>query len=237
MSSNRHTNKWRRRWCVATPRCTCCGWFGRSTAFNPESRIHVLQVANDDNVWTAGSDGSRMSQIGAGGSRISPLETNVKLCATYGQLLSHATLDRQLVGSLIYLTMTRLDLAYAAHLVSQLMTAPCLVHYVAASHPSLHEGHFVSWFTFQFFTHHQAYMYIQMLIGLVIPLIVIPPRVIVSYLVILSFLGVTRNSLLLPALTLKMSIVFLLTPPLGSSGYVGFYTIWAMSQTSKSAIT
>jgi hypothetical protein len=60
----------------------------------------------------------------------SPLEMNVKLRATDGELLSDATLYRQLVGSLIYLTVTRPDLAYAVHLVSQFMTTPRLVHYV-----------------------------------------------------------------------------------------------------------
>jgi hypothetical protein len=94
MSSNGHTNKWWLRWRVATPQCMFCGWFSRSAAFNPESRIQVLQTTEDDGVWTAGNDGlrmsqtgagrTRMSQIGAGGSRMSPLETNVKLCATYG---------------------------------------------------------------------------------------------------------------------------------------------------------
>jgi hypothetical protein len=37
-----------------------------------------------------------------------PLETNVKLLAIDGESLSNATLYRQLVGSLIYLTVTRL---------------------------------------------------------------------------------------------------------------------------------
>jgi hypothetical protein len=64
-----------------------------------------------------------------------------------------------------------------------------------------------------------------MLIGQEIPLIIIPPRVIVSYLVILSSLGIARNNLLLPALALKLSIVILLIPPLSSSGSVG-HMIW-----------
>jgi hypothetical protein len=54
----------------------------------------------------------------------SPFETNVKLLATDGEPLSNATLYRQLVGSLIYLTVTLLDIAYAVHLVSQFMSAP-----------------------------------------------------------------------------------------------------------------
>uniref|UniRef100_A0A2N9G4E2 Integrase catalytic domain-containing protein n=1 Tax=Fagus sylvatica TaxID=28930 RepID=A0A2N9G4E2_FAGSY len=60
-----------------------------------------------------------------------PLELNVKLNTTDGEPLSDATLYRQLVGSLIYLTVTRPDLAYVVHLVSQFMSAPCSTHYVA----------------------------------------------------------------------------------------------------------
>uniref|UniRef100_A0A2N9GF18 Reverse transcriptase Ty1/copia-type domain-containing protein n=1 Tax=Fagus sylvatica TaxID=28930 RepID=A0A2N9GF18_FAGSY len=58
-----------------------------------------------------------------------PLELNVKLNATDGEPLSDATLYRQLVGSFIYLTVTRPDLAYAVHLVSQFMSTPRSTHY------------------------------------------------------------------------------------------------------------
>ncbi|KAL9259036.1 Retrovirus-related Pol polyprotein from transposon RE1-like protein [Drosera capensis] len=44
------------------------------------------------------------------------LETNVKLRPTDGQLLKDPTRYRQLVGSLIYLTVTRLDISYVVHL-------------------------------------------------------------------------------------------------------------------------
>uniref|UniRef100_A0A2N9GWD9 Integrase catalytic domain-containing protein n=1 Tax=Fagus sylvatica TaxID=28930 RepID=A0A2N9GWD9_FAGSY len=58
-----------------------------------------------------------------------PLELNVKLNTTDGEPLSDATLYRQLVGSLVYLTVTRPDLAYDVHLVSQFMSAPRSTHY------------------------------------------------------------------------------------------------------------
>uniref|UniRef100_A0A2N9FWZ4 Leucine-rich repeat-containing N-terminal plant-type domain-containing protein n=1 Tax=Fagus sylvatica TaxID=28930 RepID=A0A2N9FWZ4_FAGSY len=58
-----------------------------------------------------------------------PLELNVKLNTTDSEPLSDATLYRQLVGSLIYLTVTRPDLAYVVHLVSQFMSAPRSTHY------------------------------------------------------------------------------------------------------------
>ena len=63
-----------------------------------------------------------------------PLELNVKLNATDGEPFPDATLYRQLVGSLIYLTVTGPDLAYAVHLVSQFMSAPCSTHYAVVFH-------------------------------------------------------------------------------------------------------
>lgn len=61
----------------------------------------------------------------------SPLEVNAKFSPTDGTPLTDATLYRQLVGSLVYLTVTRPDLAYAVHLVSQFMAAPRTHHYAA----------------------------------------------------------------------------------------------------------
>eukprot|EP00268_Persea_americana_P059265 TRINITY_DN7252_c0_g2_i3.p1 TRINITY_DN7252_c0_g2~~TRINITY_DN7252_c0_g2_i3.p1 ORF type:complete len:904 (-),score=94.40 TRINITY_DN7252_c0_g2_i3:300-3011(-) len=60
-----------------------------------------------------------------------PLEVNVKLRQQDGDLLPDPTFYRRLVGSLVYLTITRPDLSYAVNLVSQFMTAP-RHHHLAA---------------------------------------------------------------------------------------------------------
>ena len=47
-----------------------------------------------------------------------PIEYSCRLNSHDGESLFDATLYRQLVGSLIYLTVTRLDSSYAVHVVS-----------------------------------------------------------------------------------------------------------------------
>ncbi|KAJ9554596.1 hypothetical protein OSB04_018641 [Centaurea solstitialis] len=60
-----------------------------------------------------------------------PLEPNLHLTPNAGPPLKDPMLYRQLVGSLVYLTVTRPDIAYAVHIVSQFMSAPCSDHYAA----------------------------------------------------------------------------------------------------------
>ena len=60
-----------------------------------------------------------------------PIEYNCRLNSHDGESLSNATLYRQLVGSLIYLTVTRPDISYAVHVVNQFMAAPRSPHYAA----------------------------------------------------------------------------------------------------------
>ena len=60
-----------------------------------------------------------------------PIEYNCRLNSHDGESLSDVTLYRQLVGSLIYLTVTRLDISYAVHVVSQFMAALRSPHYYA----------------------------------------------------------------------------------------------------------
>ena len=58
-----------------------------------------------------------------------PIEYNCRLNSHDGESLSDATLYRQLIGSLIYLTATRPDISYVVHVVSQFMAAPRSPHY------------------------------------------------------------------------------------------------------------
>ena len=45
--------------------------------------------------------------------------------------MSNPSLYRRLVGSLVYLTITRPDISYAVHQVSQYLSAPRSTHYTA----------------------------------------------------------------------------------------------------------
>ncbi|XP_030479071.1 uncharacterized mitochondrial protein AtMg00810-like [Cannabis sativa] len=57
-----------------------------------------------------------------------PMEANVKLCAHAGKDLQDGAMYRQLVGSLIYLTLTRLDISYVVGVVSRYMQQPKKPH-------------------------------------------------------------------------------------------------------------
>ena len=72
-----------------------------------------------------------------------PLKVNVKLQKDDGDLLSDPTSYKCLVGSLVYLTITRPDISYAANIASQFVTAPQHHHLVAVKKD--HSVH--SWFT------------------------------------------------------------------------------------------
>lgn len=53
-----------------------------------------------------------------------PMEPNAKMCAYEGKDLEDATMYRKLVGSLIYLTLTRPDISYAVGVMSRYMQNP-----------------------------------------------------------------------------------------------------------------
>jgi hypothetical protein len=58
-----------------------------------------------------------------------PTELNVKLRPTDGDHLPDPTRYRHLVGSLVYLVVTRPDISYPVHILSQFVSAPTTVHY------------------------------------------------------------------------------------------------------------
>ncbi|XP_060670182.1 secreted RxLR effector protein 161-like [Ziziphus jujuba] len=57
-----------------------------------------------------------------------PMEVNAKLSAYEGKDLEDATMYQQLVGSLIYLTLTRPDISFAVGVVSRYMQSPKKPH-------------------------------------------------------------------------------------------------------------
>ncbi|XP_026396067.1 uncharacterized protein LOC113290699 [Papaver somniferum] len=61
-----------------------------------------------------------------------PLEMNARYTNTDGVFLDDPTLYRIIVGSLVYLTITRPDIAYTVHIVSKFISSPTTVHWEAA---------------------------------------------------------------------------------------------------------
>ncbi|KAH7541938.1 hypothetical protein FEM48_Zijuj02G0020400 [Ziziphus jujuba var. spinosa] len=61
-----------------------------------------------------------------------PIEQNHRLGLINGELLSNPESYRRLVGRLIYLVVTRPDLAYLVHILSQFMQEPRIEHWEAA---------------------------------------------------------------------------------------------------------
>ncbi|KAF3646642.1 hypothetical protein FXO38_19078 [Capsicum annuum] len=91
--------------------------------------LHQLDVKNaffmyaSDLVATAGLADDKVVYI--------PMEINTKYKKANGEPFSDPTLYRQLVGSLVYLTMTRPDISYAVQVLSQFMANPYRIHHTA----------------------------------------------------------------------------------------------------------
>ncbi|KAL6181251.1 hypothetical protein ACLB2K_047906 [Fragaria x ananassa] len=63
-----------------------------------------------------------------------PVDQNLALTQTGGELLSDPSQYRRLVGRMIYLTITRPDLTYAVHILTQFMDKPRQPHVDATYH-------------------------------------------------------------------------------------------------------
>lgn len=74
---------------------------------------------------------SETGMLGAKPSMI-PMEQNLKLTTNSGTPLADPSCYRHLVGRLIYLTVTRPDISYAVHILSQFMNLPYTEHMDAA---------------------------------------------------------------------------------------------------------
>ena len=61
-----------------------------------------------------------------------PMEQKMKLTSSEGKEFEDVTKYRQLVGRLIYLTTTRLDISYVVGILSRFMHKPCEGHCSAA---------------------------------------------------------------------------------------------------------
>jgi hypothetical protein len=63
-----------------------------------------------------------------------PMETKLKLLVDTSSELIDAALYRQIIGSLMYLTNTRLDICFSVNTLSQFLVEPRHVHLVATKH-------------------------------------------------------------------------------------------------------
>ncbi|XP_072072082.1 uncharacterized mitochondrial protein AtMg00810-like [Arachis hypogaea] len=92
-------------------------------------------ISTDDGIYLSQAKyaSDLLARAGITDSRTesTPLEPNVRFTPIDGTVLDNPTLYRQLVGGLVYLTVTRPDIAYPVHVLSPFLSAPRTTHYAA----------------------------------------------------------------------------------------------------------
>ena len=86
-----------------------------------------------------------LSDIGYPGCkpRKTLMDPNVKFSQDEGEFLDNPTQYRRLIGKLLYLTITRLDLSYSVNRLSQFLAKPRVVPHLQVVYrcPSIHTGY------------------------------------------------------------------------------------------------
>lgn len=90
-------------------------------SISPKKKKNAIEVLFD-----AGMLGCNSSKC--------PMDQNLKLSKSGGSLLPHPTVYRRLIGKLVYLTLTRSNIVYAVHRLSQYMEQPRTRHLKAVQH-------------------------------------------------------------------------------------------------------
>ena len=94
--------------------------------------LGIEVIRSTDGIWLMQRQYAldMLSRFGMTGCKpiTTPLEVNGKLTQDGGELIDDVTMYRCMVGSLIYMTITRPDLSYAVGLVSQFMQSPRKPH-------------------------------------------------------------------------------------------------------------
>jgi hypothetical protein len=153
------------------------------------------------------------------------MDFHLSLRPTDGTPLQDPSRYRHLVGSLVYLTVTRLDIAHAVQILSQFVSAPTSVHY----------GHLLRVLRYLRGTKHNVYFMTQILhfsfmLTLMLPRPVIlqtvaPSLVTVFFLDHPLLLGNSKSKLLYLDLVLKQNFEPWLLLLLRLSGFVGSWLI------------
>jgi len=134
-----------------------------------------------------------------------PMDIHLQLRPTDGTPLEDPARYRHIVGSLVYLTVTRPDIAHAVHILSQFVSAPTSILDICFVYCDTYVGHPLGVYS-MLMTTHFSFMLIQTPLGPVIQQIAVLSLVIAFFLVLLLLPGSPRSKLLSPALVQRQNL-------------------------------